>query len=108
MNVPAHNPGGKVRLRLDQSVVGNAFLHGPGDCYRTWLTRAWGRRQSKHEFLPAHFVLWIGLNPSTADATPNGPTIGREIDFSMAWDHDALVKCNIADFRSTKPEALID
>jgi hypothetical protein len=106
MNAPAHNPGGKVRVRLDQSVVGNAFLHGPGDCYRTWLTRVWGRRASRHQFLPAHFILWIGLNPSTADASYNDPTIGREMDFSMAWDADALVKCNIADYRATDPKAL--
>jgi hypothetical protein len=107
MNAPVHNPGGKVRIRLDDSVVGRAFLHGPNDCYRTWLTRVWGRRPSRHEFLPAHFVLWIGLNPSTADASFNDPTIGREMDFSMAWDHDALVKVNICDYRATKPEGLL-
>lgn len=107
MNVPAHNPGGRVKIRLDDSVVGKAFLHGPGECYRTWLTRSWGRRPSRHEFLPDHFVLWIGLNPSTADASFNDPTIGREIDFSMEWDHDALVKCNIADWRATEPKALM-
>jgi hypothetical protein len=107
MNAPAHNPGGKVRIRLDDSVVGKAFLHGPGECYRTWLTRVWGRRPSRHEFLPAHFVLWIGLNPSTADASFNDPTIGREMEFSMALDCDALVKCNIADYRATQPQSLI-
>ena len=107
MNAHAHNPGGKVKIRLDDSVVGRALLHGPDDCYRTWLTRVWSRRPSRHEFLPAHFVLWIGLNPSTADASFNDPTIGREMDFSMAWDHDALVKVNICDYRATKPEDLL-
>ena len=52
-------------------------------------------------------MLWIGLNPSTADASFDDPTIGREIGFSMSWDCDAMVKCNIADYRATKPEALI-
>lgn len=107
MNVAAHDPGGKVRIKLDDSVAGSAFMHGPGDCYRTWLSRVWGRRPSRHEFLPAHFVLWIGLNPSTADARHNDPTIGREMDFSMEWDCDALVKCNIADYRATHPEDLL-
>ncbi len=107
MNTAVHDPGGKVRIRLDDSVVGKAFFHGPSDCYRTWLTRVWGRRPSQHEFLPAHFVLWIGLNPSTADASFNDPTIWREMDFSMSWDHDAMVKCNIADYRATKPEMLL-
>lgn len=108
MNTMFHDPGGKVKVRLDDSVVGKAFFHGPNDCYRTWLTRVWGRRPSPHEFLPAHFVLWIGLNPSTADASFNDPTIRREMDFSMAWDHDALVKCNIMDYRATKPAALLE
>lgn len=102
-----HDPGGKVKVRLDDSVIGNAFMHGPNECYRTWLTRFWGRRPSRHEFLPPHFVLWIGLNPSTADAGHNDPTIGRECDFAMEWDADAIVKCNIADFRATKPEMLL-
>lgn len=108
-DVPAatHDPGGKVRIRLQENVYGNAFFHGPGDCYRTWLTRIWGRRPPADGGLPKHFILWIGLNPSTADASYNDPTIEREIDFSMSWDADALVKVNICDYRATKPEMLL-
>lgn len=103
----AHDPGGKVRIRLDESVRGNAFLHGTNECYRTWLTREWSRRPSQHGSMPDNFILWIGLNPSTADASFNDPTINREMDFSMAWDADALVKCNVMDWRATKPEMLL-
>lgn len=102
----AHDPGGKVRIRLDESVRGNAFLHGPNECYRTWLTREWSRRPSLNGTMPENFILWIGLNPSTADASFNDPTINREMDFSMLWDADALVKCNVMDWRATKPEML--
>ncbi len=106
MNAHAHDPGGKVMMNLDESVIGNAMFTGPGDCYRLWLTRQWHGRRA-WESLPPNFALWIGLNPSTANATHNDPTINREIDFSMGWDHDGLVKVNVCDFRSTKPEGLL-
>ncbi|WBU27513.1 DUF1643 domain-containing protein [Rhodopseudomonas palustris] len=108
-DVPAatHNPGGKVRIRLQENVYGTAFFHGPGDCYRTWLTRVWGRRKPAAGAPPDNYILWIGLNPSTADASFNDPTIEREIDFSMSWDADALVKVNICDYRATKPQMLL-
>ena len=39
MNVPAHNPGGKTRLRLADGVHGDAMFAGPNECYRLILTR---------------------------------------------------------------------
>lgn len=106
MNAP-HNPGGKVRLRMADGVAGDAFFAGPNDCYRLILTRKWVNLFNTASRLPNNFVLWIGMNPSTADATVNDPTINRCIDFSMEWGFDGLVMMNVCDYRATKPEALL-
>lgn len=51
-------------------------------------------------------IVWIALNPSTATATVNDPTIRREIDYSQRWGFSRLRKLNIFAFRSTDPNAL--
>ena len=45
----------------------------------------------------------IGLNPSTADARANDPTIRREIGFAKLWKYGQLVKVNAYAFRATRP-----
>jgi hypothetical protein len=51
-------------------------------------------------------LLLIGLNPSTADASRNDPTIRRCIGFADLWGHSELVVTNLFSFRATKPAAL--
>lgn len=51
-------------------------------------------------------VLFIMLNPSTADAAENDPTIKRCIDFSDRWNACALHVVNLFAFRSTEPQAM--
>ncbi len=48
----------------------------------------------------------IGLNPSTADATHNDPTIRRCIDFAQRWGYDRLHVTNVFAFRATQPKDL--
>jgi len=52
-------------------------------------------------------LLWIMLNPSTADAVVDDPTVKRCTRFAVQWGHGGIVVCNLFAFRSTKPEGLL-
>lgn len=66
--------------------------------YRYELTRRWSDSTRS--------VTWIMLNPSTADAAVDDPTIRRCIAFSKAWLCGSLRVCNLYALRSTDPSAL--
>lgn len=70
------------------------------DCakYRYTLTRRWDHS------LPA--AVFIGLNPSTADADLDDPTIRRCIRFARDWGYGALVMVNLFASRATDPADL--
>lgn len=70
------------------------------DCgkYRYRLTRRWEGGEGKLNI--------IGLNPSTADASHNDPTIRRCIDFAQRWGFAELAVTNLYAFRATKPRDL--
>ena len=53
-------------------------------------------------------VLFVMLNPSTADANVDNATIRRCKDFAKRWDHGGLVVGNLFALRSTDPKALFD
>lgn len=107
MNAPAHNPGGRVQLRLDDRVNGDAMFAGPGDCYRLWLTRQWHGKRTPGSRLPPNFALIIGHNPSEAGAEKDDPTMNRTTDFAMGWGNDGLVMVNFADYRCTDKRGLL-
>ena len=107
MNAHAHNPGGKVRLRLADGVAGDAMFAGHNDCYRLILTRKWINLFNASSRLPNNFVLWVCMNPSIADWNTDEPTINRVIDFSMEWGFDGLAMMNVCDYRATRPEDLL-
>lgn len=65
--------------------------------YRWTLERRWAD-------LP--FVLWIMLNPSTADGGVDDPTVRRCIGFSKAWGYGGLTIANLYAARTPYPEAL--
>lgn len=48
-------------------------------------------------------VLWFMLNPSSADAVKNDPTIRRCIDFSRRWGFKTLRVVNLLPIRTKNP-----
>lgn len=74
-----------------------AALISPDEVYRYSLTRRWAKG-------PA--VAWIMLNPSTADADVDDPTIRRVIGFSGSWGYAAAQVLNLYALRATDPADL--
>lgn len=53
--------------------------------------------------VPKRWLLWVMLNPSTADATTDDATIRRVIGFTRSWGYDGALVGNLYAFRATKP-----
>ena len=51
-------------------------------------------------------LMFVGLNPSTADEEKNDPTVRRCIGFAKRWGFGKLLMTNIFAFRSTLPKNL--
>lgn len=51
-------------------------------------------------------VLFVCLNPSTADETADDPTVRRCVGYARSWGFGKLVVCNLFGLRSTDPKAL--
>lgn len=66
--------------------------------YRYSLERRWGSG-------PA--VLFVMLNPSTADGLEDDPTIRRCVGFAQRWGAGSLHVTNLFAHRATKPEAVL-
>lgn len=100
MSTDQHDPGGKVRLALMPGVNGDATFSADGR-YRQ-LMRRWLGPQ-----FPERYILFIGMNPSTADASVNDPTCAREWTFARREGFVAMVKANVGDYRATDPKMLL-
>lgn len=86
---------------LDSTAPGSwAMLTSDGK-YRWLLGRQWDFAAPVP--LTCAFVM---LNPSTADAEQDDPTIRRCIGFAKTWGFGALVVANAYGLRSTDPKAL--
>lgn len=81
----------QVTLRKD------AILDPTGR-YRYALSREWTQ--------DARRVVFIMLNPSTADHTIDDPTIRRCIDFARRWGYGGLEVVNLFALRATNPADL--
>lgn len=68
--------------------------------YRYQLWRVWNTELPK--------VLFIMLNPSTADENTDDSTIRRCINFAKDWGYGGLFVGNLFAYRSTAPKGLLN
>lgn len=66
--------------------------------YRYVLTRIWDETKPT--------VVFIGLNPSTADEEADDKTIRKCIGYAKRWGYGKLIMANLFAFRSTDPSLL--
>jgi len=64
--------------------------------YRYALWRTWNDAKPT--------VMFIGLNPSTADETNDDATLIRCINFAKSWGYGGVSMANLFAFRTTDPE----
>lgn len=76
-------------------------LFGPGRVHRYALWRSWGEGGQVRSA-----VVFVLLNPSTADERVDDPTIRRCIGYAKRWGHDMACILNIFAYRSTDPRVL--
>jgi hypothetical protein len=67
--------------------------------YREELTRTWDPT------LPT--LYWVMLNPSTADALKDDPTIRKCVGFAKLNGFGSIIVYNLSTFRATDPKELI-
>jgi len=81
---------------MDKSkyVITGAML-SEDEVYRYSLMRIWEPELPK--------ALFIGLNPSTADAELDDPTIRRCVGFADSWGCGGIEMVNLFAFRATNP-----
>lgn len=65
--------------------------------YRPLLWRVWG---------DGPLIMWLMLNPSTADDLELDPTLTRCRNFSQSWGYGGMIVCNVFDYRATDPRAM--
>jgi hypothetical protein len=63
--------------------------------YRFALWRTWDDSIS--------YVMFVGLNPSTADENTDDPTLTRCINYAKSWGYGGICMANLFAFRATEP-----
>jgi hypothetical protein len=70
--------------------------------YRYTLWRKWENLFSKNGT-----VVFIGLNPSTADETNDDPTIRRCVNYTKLWGYSKMCMLNLFAYRATLPKNMM-
>jgi hypothetical protein len=74
-----------------------AFISDDGR-YRYWLSRDWDATKKR--------VMFVMLNPSTADASVDDPTIRKCVGFAQRLGYGGLSVYNLFAYRATDPKDL--
>jgi hypothetical protein len=90
---------GERCLRGDDDVISYAAMISSDKLYRYRLDRIWDEH--------APLLGWCMLNPSTADANIDDPTIRRCIGFAKRERFGGIIVVNLMAFRATSPKDLI-
>jgi len=94
-----HDPGGKVRLTLSHDVVSWAEFGGENKEYRYALRRVWDKSLGS--------VLFVMMNPSTADPFVDDPTVAKCQRYARAWGYGTLWVGNTFAYRATNQKQLM-
>ncbi len=73
--------------------------------YRYSLVHYWGENIDNPK--ESEFCCFIGLNPSTADALQDDPTIRRCVAFARRWGFNGMAMANAFAFRATNPKVML-
>lgn len=84
--------------KLPARLVDHAAVISDDGRYRYWLMRRFG--------LDGVPVVFIMLNPSTADAQQDDPTIRRCANYAKSWGGNELIVVNLFALRATDPKEL--
>jgi len=76
----------------------NGAVFSSCNYYRYALWRIWDKSKPQ--------IMFIGLNPSTADETNNDPTITRCINYATSWGFGSIYMVNIFSYKTTYPKEL--
>lgn len=79
--------------------IDRGAIFSPDYAYRYVLWRVWSKG--------GRSLVVIGLNPSTADATHDDPTIRRCIGFAKREALDGLIMLNLFALRATDPKVMM-
>lgn len=83
-------------MQIDNEPSGAVF--SDERTHRLYLWRRWNKERPR--------VMFIGLNPSTADERLNDATVRRCIDFAARWNYGGMFMCNLFTLVSTDPRIL--
>jgi hypothetical protein len=89
-------------IPMKPGVLGDVLFAGEGGEHRLWLERKWGTCK---DTLP--YVLWCGINPSTANKFQDDLTITKEQRWTAMLGFSRMIKVNLFSLCSTDPLQLI-
>ena len=99
---PDHDSGCKNKWPLLPGVTGDAIFAGENREHRLLLTRKWVDLAVVH----AGAALWIGMNPSGAEANIDDLTIRKEQTWTRMMGFGQYLKMNVGTYRWTDSRTL--